>query len=70
MIIKYLVISDSKIFFLHKQDRAYTIPQLHEFVENVGLNITCFRDPYIRAVLNIESYFKDSATKERIKNYL
>ena len=43
--------------FLHKQDRAYTIPQLYEFVENAGLNITCFHDSYTRAVLNIESYF-------------
>jgi len=53
--------------FLHKQDRAYTIPQLYEFVENSGLNITGFTEPYTRAILNIESYFKDSATKERIK---
>ncbi len=69
------LVNDHKIFgdiglydlFLHKQDRAYTIPQLYEFVENAGLNITCFHDSYTRAVLNIESYFKDSATKERIK---
>ncbi len=54
--------------FLHEQDRAYTIPQLYEFVENAGLNIVNFILPYGRASLNIESYFKDSATKERIKN--
>ncbi len=53
--------------FLHKQDRAYTIPQLYEFVENAGLNMSGFTAPYDRATLNIESYFKDSATKERIK---
>ncbi|MEA0970585.1 Cass I SAM-dependent methyltransferase [Candidatus Megaera venefica] len=54
--------------FLHAQDRAYTIPQLYEFVENAGLNIVNFILPYSRASLNIESYFKDSSTKERIKS--
>ena len=39
----------------------------YEFVENAGLNISGFTAPYDRATLNIESYFKDSATKERIK---
>lgn len=53
--------------FLHKQDRAYTIPQLYEFVEKAGLNIAAFVDPYMRAVLNIDSYMGDSSTKERIK---
>jgi ubiquinone/menaquinone biosynthesis C-methylase UbiE len=53
--------------FLHKQDRAYTIPQLYEFVKNAGLNFVAFTEPYTRAVLNIESYFKETGTKERIK---
>ncbi len=69
------LINDHKVFgdiglydlFLHKQDRAYTIPQLYEFVENAGLTIANFHDPYTRATLNIESYFKDSVTKARIK---
>ncbi len=69
------LLSDHKMFgdiglydmFLHKQDRAYTIPQLYDFVENAGLNIAGFTENYTRAILNIESYFKDSATKERIK---
>lgn len=54
--------------FLHKQDRAYTIPQLYEFIEKAGLNIAAFTEPFTRAVLNIDSYFKDSLTKDRIKN--
>jgi len=53
--------------FLHKRDRAYTIPQLYEFIENAGLNIVGFVDHFTRAALSIDSYFKDSATKERIK---
>jgi SAM-dependent methyltransferase len=28
--------------FLHVQDRAYTVPELHEFVERAGLSITGF----------------------------
>jgi len=53
--------------FLHKQDRAYTIPQLYEFIENAGLTIVDFVDPFTRAALSIDSYFKDSSTKDRIK---
>ena len=53
--------------FLHKQDRAYTVPQLYEFVEKAGLHVAAFVDPYMRAVLNIDSYMTDSNTKERIK---
>jgi ubiquinone/menaquinone biosynthesis C-methylase UbiE len=52
---------------LHDQDTAHTIPQLYEFTENVGLNIVTFVVPYVRACLNIDSYFKDSPLKERIK---
>ena len=69
------LVHDHKIFgdiglydlFLHKQDRAYTIPQLYEFVENAGLNLVAFTDPYVRPSLNIDSYFKESPLKERIK---
>lgn len=53
--------------FLHKQDRAYTIPELYEFVEKAGMNLTSFVDPYTKACLNIDSYFAQSETKERIK---
>ena len=52
---------------LHKQDRAYTIPQLYELIENADMNVVEFTEPHVRAILNIESYFKDSDTKERIK---
>jgi ubiquinone/menaquinone biosynthesis C-methylase UbiE len=52
---------------LHDQDTAHTIPQLYELTENVGLNIVTFVVPYVRASLNIDSYFKESALKEKIK---
>lgn len=53
--------------FLHKQDRAYSIPQLYDYVEKAGMNITTFIDPYSRACLNIDSYFSESETKAKIK---
>lgn len=68
------LISDHKMYgdiglydlFLHKQDRAYTIPQLYEFVEKAGMNIASYVDPYMRAVLNIDSYLPKGPTKDRI----
>ncbi len=30
--------------FLHKQDRAYSIPELYEFIHNAGLNFVEFSD--------------------------
>lgn len=34
-------LSDTELYdrFLHSQDRAYTVPQLYEFIENAGLKI-------------------------------
>ena len=69
------LIGDHKMFgdiglydlFLHKQDRCYSIPELYEFVENAGMNITSLVEPYNRALLNVDSYFPESSTKERIK---
>lgn len=28
--------------FLHSQDRSYTVPELYDWIESVGLNIVCF----------------------------
>jgi SAM-dependent methyltransferase len=53
--------------FLHKQDRAYSIPQLYEFVEKAGMNIATFVDPYYRACLNIDSYLPENETKAKIR---
>lgn len=52
--------------FLHKQDRAYSIPQLYEFVQKANMNIASYVDPYTRAVLNIGSYLADGEAKDRI----
>ncbi|PCJ24536.1 MAG: methyltransferase [Rickettsiales bacterium] len=53
--------------FLHKQDRAYTVPQLYEFVENAGLNFVEFNSPHSRVMLKIETYVKDPEMLKKIK---
>lgn len=53
--------------FLHKQDRAYTIPQLYDFIAEAGLNFVDFNDPYNRLILRLENYIKDPALLEELK---
>jgi len=53
--------------FLHKQDRAYTIPELYDFIENAGLNIVEFFDVTERLALRIENYITDFTLLQRIK---
>jgi SAM-dependent methyltransferase len=61
------LLSDHKMFgdiglydmFLHKQDRAYTIPELYQFVEDAGLNFVEFSYPNDRIALNVNHYIKD-----------
>jgi ubiquinone/menaquinone biosynthesis C-methylase UbiE len=45
--------------FLHKQDRAYTVPELYEFVEKAGLNFVDFNSCHSRLALRIENYVTD-----------
>jgi len=53
--------------FLHKQDRAYTIPQLYDFVAEAGLNFVDFNNPNNRIILRLENYIKDPALLEELK---
>lgn len=52
---------------LHKQDRAYTIPQLYEFVEKAGLNFVDFSDCRSRLLLRLENYIADKELLEELK---
>jgi SAM-dependent methyltransferase len=45
--------------FLHKQDRAYTVPQVYDFVEKAGLNFVDFHDAKSRLMLGMGRYVKD-----------
>lgn len=53
--------------FLHKQDRAYTVPQLYEFVEKAGLNFVEYNSPHSRVMLKPETYFQDPEFLKKIK---
>ena len=51
---------------LHSQDRAYTIPEIYEFVQNQGLNLVAFENPADRAKLKPENYLRDPRLLQRI----
>jgi SAM-dependent methyltransferase len=53
--------------FLHKQDRAYSIPQFHEFANKAGLHFVQFSDLTERMTLRIENYIKDFSLLQKIK---
>jgi ubiquinone/menaquinone biosynthesis C-methylase UbiE len=50
--------------FLHKQDRAYTIPQLYKFVESSGMKIVEFSNTINKIKLNPKSFI---VNKELLK---
>lgn len=41
--------------FLHKQDRAYSVPELYEFVEKASLNFVDYLDPLEKILLRPEN---------------
>ncbi|BBJ31425.1 hypothetical protein RAS_05340 [Rickettsia asiatica] len=41
--------------FLHKQDRAYSVPELYEFVEKADLNFVDYLDPLEKILLRPEN---------------
>jgi len=53
--------------FLHKQDRAYTVPQIYDFVEKAKLNFVEFNSAHSRAMLNIVRYIKDPVLLKRLQ---
>ncbi len=54
--------------FLHKQDRAYTIPQLMEFIEKADLHYVDSYDYNVRMSLRAENYIKDPILLQKIQN--
>ncbi|NRB11383.1 MAG: class I SAM-dependent methyltransferase [Rickettsiaceae bacterium] len=53
--------------FLHKQDRAYTIPELYQFLKRADLNLVEFTEAYNKLMLDINNYIKDQQILERVK---
>ena len=53
--------------FLHKQDRAYTVPEIYEFVDKAGMNFIEFNSAHSRYVLKLENYIKDAELLKELK---
>lgn len=53
--------------FLHKQDRAYSVSELYEFVEKADLNFVDYLDPLEKILLRPENYIKDFSLLEKVK---
>jgi ubiquinone/menaquinone biosynthesis C-methylase UbiE len=54
--------------FLHKQDRAYSVPELYEFVEKAGLHFIDYNSPHSRVMLKPETYFQDPELLKKLKS--
>jgi hypothetical protein len=55
--------------FLHTQDRSYTVPELYEFIESAGLNITrlfASHEPRGNLLYDPASYISDPGIRERV----
>jgi SAM-dependent methyltransferase len=55
--------------FLHKQDRAYSIPELFEYIRKQDLNFVSFSDIRERISLKIENFIKDITLLQRLKTF-
>ena len=55
--------------FLHKQDRCYSIPELHEFIKEAGLNFIDFLVPSDRVIFDIEKWIPDKELLNRVKKF-
>jgi len=55
--------------FLHKQDRCYSIPELHDFIEKAGLNFIDFIVPSDRIIFDINKWITDLELIKRIKKF-
>lgn len=53
--------------FLHKQDRAYSVPELYEFVQGAGLNFVDYFDPTEKLLLRPENYIRDFSLLQKVK---
>lgn len=65
----YKNLSEAEVYdmFLHKRDKAYSIPELYKLVENASLNFVDYLDPIEKVLLKPENYIKDSSLLQKIK---
>ena len=52
---------------LHSQDRAYTIPELYEFIENADLHFAGFATSYNKVLLRPENLIQDAELLQEIQ---
>lgn len=66
----HLIFGDIGLYdmFLHKQDRAYSIPELYEFIKDAGLNFIEFFDIKDRLALRAENFIKDPILLQKVQN--
>lgn len=55
--------------FLHKQDRAYSVPEIYEFANKAGLNFVNFSTVNDRLKLKPESYIQDPELLTKIQGF-
>lgn len=53
--------------FLHKQDRAYSIPEMHEYISSANLNFVQFSEAASRILMRIENHIQDPNMLEQLK---
>ncbi len=69
------LLADHKIYgdvglydmFLHKQDRAYSIPDMYELIHSAGLNFVEFTDIKERLSLKLDNYINDFSLLQKLK---
>jgi SAM-dependent methyltransferase len=69
------LVHDHKLFgdvgvydlFLHEQDRAYTVPEVYDFVERAGLKLVEYYRPRDRVLLDPEACIPDASLLERVR---
>lgn len=53
---------------LHSQDRAYTVPQLYDYVEKLGMRLVAFGRPLDRMLLTPEFSIREPRLLQRLNN--
>ena len=64
------VLPDAVFFdsYLHSQDRAYTVPELHELIDAGGFHFVEFCNPAYRVLYRPETFIQDRQLRDRLPN--
>lgn len=53
--------------FLHKQDRAYSVPEMYDFINAEGLNFVSFSEPLARMIMNVRNFIQDPVLSAKVR---